>query len=166
MGVKEQSLDVKEQNFANEYIINNGNAYRAAIAAGYKPETARNAYEWLLETLSNPSAKRHLPFKPYLKAYIDEQLQKIQSNKVASAQEVMEYLTSVVRGESKSEIVVIEGEGQGITSARNMQKAPDEKDRLKAAELLGKTYGIFTDKLNVGGGVALTIVNDLEDDDE
>ncbi len=159
-------MDEREKSFANEYIINNGNAYKAATAAGYSKNTARNAYEWLSETLSDSVKKRHLPFKPYLKAYIDEQLERIRSEKVASAQEVMEYLSSVLRGESRSEIVVVEGEGNGFSSARNMQKAPDEKDRLKAAELLGKTYGIFTDKLDVSGGVSLTIVNDLEDDDE
>ena len=66
-----------------------------------------------------------------VKAYIEEQLEKIKSDKIADAQEVMEYLTSVLRGESSSEVVVVEGEGEGFSSARRVEKAPDEKERLK-----------------------------------
>ena len=46
--------------------------------------------------------------------------------------------------ESKSEIVVVEGLGEGESEARRMEKAPDEKERLKAAELLGKRFGLFS----------------------
>lgn len=84
-----------------------------------------------------------------LKNYIDEELKKIQSEKVATVQEVMEYLTSVVRGESESEVVVIEGTGDGYSDARTMYKKPDEKEKLKAAELLGKRYGIFSEKVDL-----------------
>ena len=79
-----------------------------------------------------------------IKAYIDEQLERIRSEKTAEAQEVMEYLTAVMRGDSESEVVVVEGCGDGCSEARRIKKAPDEKDRLKAAELLGKRYGLFT----------------------
>lgn len=97
-----------------------------------------------------------------IKTYIDEQLEKISNDKIADAKEVMEYLTSVLRGESLSEIVVVEGEGDGCSSARRMDKAPDEKERLKAAELLGKRYGLFKD--NVALEVEpVVIVNDLKE---
>lgn len=78
-----------------------------------------------------------------VKAYIDEQLEKLHNEKTADAQEVMEYLTSVMRGESQSEIVVVLGVGDGYSKASNINKSPDEKERLKAAELIGKRYGIF-----------------------
>lgn len=78
-----------------------------------------------------------------LKSYIDEKLEEISSEKVADAKEVMEYLTSVLRGETESEIVVIEGTGEGCSDARRMTKKPAEQERLKAAELLGKRYGLF-----------------------
>ena len=84
-----------------------------------------------------------------LKNYINEELEKVQSKKVATVQEVMEYLTSVVRGESESEVVVIEGTGDGCSDARTMYKKPDEKEKLKAAELLGKRYGIFSEKMDL-----------------
>ena len=73
--------------------------------------------------------------------------QEADENAIADATEVMKYLTSVLRGESQAEVVVVEGQGDGYSEARNLQKAPDEKERLKAAELLGKRYGIFKDKV-------------------
>lgn len=53
-----------------------------------------------------------------------------------------------MRGETKSEIVVVEGYGNGYSKAKRIMKSPDEKERLKAAELLGKRHGLF-DKNNV-----------------
>jgi phage terminase small subunit len=79
------------------------------------------------------------------------------SEKIADAQEILEYLTAVVRGKTQSEIVVVEGTGDGCSDARKMMKAPDEKERLKAAELIGKRYGLFTDKVDLNGGVTVVI---------
>ena len=100
-----------------------------------------------------------------VKTYIDEQLEKISSEKIATAEEVMEYLTAVLRGESQSEIVVVEGTGDGCSDARRMNKAPDEKEKLKAAELLGKRYGLFTDKVEVDGVAKVVITDDIPKDD-
>jgi len=61
----------------------------------------------------------------------------------------LQYLTSVLRGESKSAIVVVEGCGDGYSEARTVKKTPDENERLKAAELLGKRYRIFSEKSEV-----------------
>ena len=51
-----------------------------------------------------------------------------------------------MRGESTAEIVVVEGTGDGCSSAVKVNKSPDEKEKLKAAELLGKRFGLFIDK--------------------
>lgn len=157
------ALNDKEKCFANEYIINKGNAYQAALSAGYSVNTARNASEWLTETLTNTDSKRHLPFKPELKAYISEQVEKMESEKVADAKEVMEYLTSVMRGESQSEIVVIEGCGMGESVARKMMKNPDEKEKLKAADSLAKILGISKEKVDLTS-TQVIIVDDVPDD--
>ena len=97
--------------------------------------------------------------------YIKEQIDGIKSEKIADAEEVMQYLTKVLRGESESEIVVVEGTGDGCSSARTMKKAPDEKERTKAAELLGRRYGIFTDNFKTNGNVTINFIDDLEEDD-
>ena len=80
---------------------------------------------------------------------------------VASAEEVMQYLTSVVRGQSTSSVLSLCGDG----CQEVIEKAPDEKERLKAAELLGKRYGLFTDKVNLEGAVPVIISGEdqLED---
>ena len=66
---------------------------------------------------------------------------------IADQDEVLKYLTSVMRGESKSSVVVVENVGDYCSEAREMQKSPDEKERLKAAEMLGKRYGLYTEKV-------------------
>lgn len=142
-------LTAKQKRFCEEYIVD-CNATQAAIRAGYKEKYAHTNANKLLQ-------------KTTLKNYINEMLENVKSNNIADATEVMEYLTSVVRGKSMSEIVVIEGVGEGCSIARTMQKQPDEKERLKAAELLGKRYSLFKDNVNVDGVSQVVIINDLED---
>ena len=85
------------------------------------------------------------------------------SEKVATADEVIQYLTSVLRGSSEGEEIVVEGIGDGCSEARTMKKAPSEKERLKAAELLGKRYGLFKENLDVHAE-SVVIVDDIQDD--
>ena len=141
----------KQRKFCDEYIID-CNATRAYLAAYPNIKNEHSA-----RTLAS-----RLLTKVDIKTYIDEQLEKISNDKIADAKEVMEYLTSVLRGESQSEIVIVEGCGDGFSEARRMDKSPDEKERLKAAELLGKRYGLFKD--NVALEVEpVVIVNDLKE---
>ena len=100
-----------------------------------------------------------------IKSYIDEKLKELSDKKIADQQEVLAYLTAVLRGETQSEIVVVEGVGKGCSEARRLQKLPDEKERLKAAELLGKRMGLFKDKLDVTANVPVIISggDELED---
>lgn len=141
----------KQRKFADEYLIdcNATRAYKAAYPKIKSDEAARVNGCRLLT-------------KANIKTYIDEQLDKISSEKIADATEVMEYLTSVMRGESSAEVIVVENIGDYMSQARTMEKAPDEKERLKAAELLGKRYGIFTDKLNLEVE-PVVIMNDLKE---
>ena len=141
----------KQRKFCDEYIIdcNATRAYKAAYP-NVKTDGAAAACATKLLKIAK------------IKEYIDGQLEKISNSKIADAKEVMEYLTSVLRGESQSEIVVVEGSGDGCSEARRMDKAPDEKERLKAAELLGKRYSLFKD--NVALEVEpVVIVNDLKE---
>ena len=141
----------KQKRFADEYVVD-CNATQAAIRAGYSEKYANTNASKLLQ---NTTIKRR----------IEERLNEISSAKIADATEVMEYLTSVLRGESRSEIVVVEGCGEGVSSARSIEKAPDEKDRLKAAEMLGKRYGLYTDKVDLGGAVSIVFSGESELED-
>lgn len=150
-------LDEREKAFANEYIINKGNAYQAALSAGYTENTANHAYQWLSGETTINHASRRLPFKPELKAYIDERLKEIASEKVASAEEIMQYLTSVVRGEDTEETIVMKGVGVGMTEAERISKPPNTKDRLRAAETLAKIMGMYTNKVDITGALPVII---------
>lgn len=144
----------KQQKFADEYIIdcNATRAYKAAYPNVKKDNVAAAAGARLLRIVK-------------VAAYIEEKLAEISSQKTANAQEVMEYLTSVMRGESESSVVVVEGYGEGCSEAKIIEKPPDEKERLKAAELLGRHYAMFTDKVKAEGAIPVVISGgeDLED---
>jgi phage terminase small subunit len=92
-----------------------------------------------------------------VKTYIEEQAAKIQNKAVADAEETMRYLTSVLRGEVTDEILRLDGEGVQVKD----QIAAATKERLKAAELLGKRYGLFSDKVNISGAVPVMFTDDL-----
>lgn len=140
-------MTTRQRKFCDEYLIS-GNATDAAVKAGYSPKTA---YSIGQENLK----------KPELKSYIANQLDQLHSEKIADAEEVLKYLTSVMRGESIASVLSMCGDG----CQKVIQKAPDERERLKAAELIGKRYALFTDKMDVGGAVPVVIVGDdqLED---
>ena len=148
---KKDKLTLKQKKFADEYIIS-GNATQSAIKAGYSKRTAGVIAVENLE-------------KPNIKAYIDERLKELDDKAIAKQEEVLQYLTAVMRGQSKSAVVVIEGLGEGLSSARLMNKPPDEKDRIKAAELLGKRYGAFTEKVDISGDMSLSIEVDYGTED-
>lgn len=139
----------KQKRFCDEYLID-CNATQAAIRAGYSKKTARQIGEENLSKLD-------------IKNYIQERMEQVASEKIATAEEVIRYLTSVMRGETTAEEIVVEGTGDGYSEARTMEKAPSEKERLKAAELLGKRYGIFKENLDVHAE-SVVIVDDIQDD--
>lgn len=148
-------MKAQEKDFALNYLKDpKRNAYKAAIDAGYAESTAKDASKWL-----NPKDPKK--FKPKLKEYLDEKFAEIESKKTADAKEVLEYLTSVMRGEHTEQVLRLVGEGtQKIDDI-----AVSEKDRLKAAELIGKRYGLFKENVDIGGAdTAINIKIDYGDE--
>lgn len=142
-------LSEKQKRFCDEYLIdlNGTRAYKAAYPSVKNEQVAAQAASRMLRNVK-------------VRAYLDEQLETLHSERTADAAEVMEYLTAVLRGESKASVVVVESVGDGCSEARTITKPPDERERLKAAELLGKRFGLFTDKLNVEGNIPVVIAGD------
>lgn len=138
-------MNAKQKRFCDEYLID-CNATQAAIRAGYSKKYAHTNANKLLQNTT-------------LKTYIEEQLEKIHNEKTADVQEVMEYLTSVMRGEQQEK--VLKGIGMGEQVLANIDVSA--KERLKAAELIGKRYGMFKENVNVDGVAQVVIVNDLEE---
>ena len=139
----DKKLTPKQQAFA-DYYIELGNATEAAIRAGYNKKTARQIGSMNLTKVD-------------IKQYIEERLSKIEDARIAKGEEVLQYLTKVMRGEEKDQF--------GLD--------PSLQDRTKAAELLGKRYRLFVDKVEqkVDATVNSTakldsILNQLGDDEE
>lgn len=142
----------KQKRFCDEYLIDL-NATQAAIRAGY---SERTAYSIGTENLR----------KPEISAYIDSRMEEKNKELIADQDEVLKYLTSVMRGESTSEEIVVEGTGDGCSTAKAIEKAPSEKDRLKAAELLGKRYGLYTERIEEKVDMELNINVDYGDEED
>lgn len=145
-------LTAKQKIFCDEYIISL-NATQAAIKAGYSKKTARKI---AAENLT----------KPVIQNYISERMKQKESSLIATQDEVLQYLTSVLRGESQTTDTVLVGIGDGYQEVQEVKKKPSEKEQLKAAELLGKRYGLYTDKISADVDMSLDISIDYGDGDE
>ena len=145
-------LTAKQQRFCDEYLIDL-NATQAAIRAGYSKKTANRIGT---ENLS----------KLVIREYIENRMAEKEAALIANQDEVLKYLTSVLRGQSRSTEIVIEGLGDGSTKARKMEKEPSEKDKLKAAELLGKRYGLYTEKVEEKVDMELNVTIDYGDEED
>ena len=138
-------LTKKQRRFADEYLID-CNGTKAAIRAGYSLKTAN-------EQAAKLMANRKI------KAYISEKLEELSSERLADAQEVLEYLTAVMRGQHTEEILRLNG--GGLQVADHIQVSA--RDRIRAAELIGKRYGMFKDNVNLGESRVI-IVSDVPED--
>ena len=144
-------LTAKQQRFCDEYLIDL-NATQAAIRAGYSEKTA---YSIGTENLR----------KPEIKKYIDKRMADIEKGLVADQEEVMRYLSAVMRREKKECVVVTlkketskfvpdaEGKLRKQTVKEEVPKIVEIPARLcdanKAAEMLAKRYGLLKDSVSL-----------------
>lgn len=144
----------KQKRFCDEYLIdcNATRAYKAVYKNIKNDGVARRNGSRLLTNAD-------------IKKYIDARMEELHNEKTADAQEVIEYLTSVLRGESTAQEIVVVGTGDGCSKAKTVEKAPSEKERLKAAELLGKRYALFTDRVDMDTDMDLNITIDYGEGD-
>lgn len=141
-------LTLKQKAFA-DYYIELGNATEAAIRAGYNKKTARQIGSMNLTKVD-------------IKNYIDERMKQLDEERIAKADEVLQYLTRVIRGEETEEVVVTENIGDFMSEARTIEKEISAKDRIKAAELLGKRYRLFVDKVESDNNTTVTTTDKLD----
>ena len=144
----------KQKLFADEYLIdlNATRAYKVAYPNVKNDDTAAAAASRLLRNVK-------------VQEYIAQRMAEKESELIADQDEVLRYLTSVLLGKSRAQEIVVEGIGEGCSEARTMEKAPSEKERLKAAELLGKRYALFTDKVDMDADMDLNITIDYGEAD-
>lgn len=140
------ALTAKQKRFADEFIIS-GNIYQSAINAGYSETYAKAQSCKLLENVG-------------IKTYIEDKIKEIEDEKIAKQEEVLQYLTSVLRGEETEEVLI--GTGKGRQSVTSVEVSA--KDRIKAAELIGKRYCLWTDKQEMDIDMNLKVEVDYGDD--
>lgn len=124
----------RQKIFADHYIIslNATEAYKKAYPKIKKDEVARASGSRLSTDVN-------------VKNYIDERLEKLKSERVADQQEVLEFLTAVMRGEITEPLLVLDGEGyQKVVEAK-----PSVATRRASAVDLGKRYGLFVDRQEI-----------------
>lgn len=144
---KKRKLTVKQQAFA-DYYVELGNAEQAALKAGYSKNYARGQSYKLLANVG-------------IKSYIEKRQEELKSERVADQQEILEFLTSVIRGEATGTELV--GKGKGKQEVQ--QEPPSVAEKTKAAELLGKRFLMWTEKHQVEGDMQVTIVDDIPTSD-
>lgn len=159
-------LTAKQKRFCDEYLIDL-NATQAAIRAGYSEKTARQIGT---ENLSKPSVRE----------YIDQRMAEKEAALVADQNEVMKYLSAVMRREKTEHIVVTLKEKKSTyvpdetgtmrkqtieTEVPEIVEIPAQlRDANKAAELLGRAYGIYNEKVSLDvKPVVIAGGDDLED---
>lgn len=140
-------LNDRQRAFADFYI-ESLNAEQSAIKAGYSKKYARgNAHKLVANSC--------------IKKYIEEKMKEIESDRIAKAEEVLAFLSSSLRGEVLEEVVSTETDESGGIKPVILKKQLSAKDRIKAAELLGKRYALFTEKVDLEGNVGVTIIDDI-----
>lgn len=136
-----KKLSEKHRKFADEYL-KCGNAYRAALNAEYSENYAKAQSHKLLENVG-------------IKNYIEKAQKEMRKETIATGQEVLEFLTQVMKAEVQETETLIVGENE-VTK----NKAPRISDRLKSAEMLGKHYSLFTDRQQ---DADMTVTNSIVD---
>ena len=142
-------LTVKQKAFANFYI-ELGNATEAYIKAGYKASKREIAEVEGCKLLRNPKVE----------AYLKQREEQLEEESIAKSKEILQYLTKAMRGEITEEVVTTESV-DGMIKPVILKKQISAKDRTKAAELLGKRYALFTEKVDLEGNVGVTIIDDI-----
>lgn len=145
MPLKVRKINPKQQAFADNFI-ETGNAEEAALKAGYSESYARGQSYKLLANVG-------------IKTYIENRMEELKSERVANQQEILESLTKVLRGEEKGTALV--GVGMGEQEVQDIK--PTLAEKIKAAELLGRRFGMWTDKVKHEGAVPIVIEDDVSE---
>lgn len=154
-------LNLKQQKFADEYIIT-GNATQSAIAAGYSSKTAEQTASRLLRNVK-------------VSNYIKKRLEEIQDETILNQKEILVLLSEMAIGKLKDSVVVTTKKAEMIENPETgkfvkvyneypeiIETPTKNSDRNRALELLGRRYAMWTDKQEINGELGVVIVDDID----
>lgn len=149
------ALRERQKRFCDEYMANGGNAYQAALSAGYAEKTALDAHKWIITKNPKKPDKR---FNPDMAAYIAVHSGEMErhNERIATAEELQQFTSAVVRGEVKETVVTASG--------KKVEVPANIKDRLKGADMMARMKGMYNDKLDVNADMDLRISIDYGGD--
>lgn len=149
-------MNAKQKRFVTEYLID-FNATQSAIRAGYSEKTARSQGQRLLTNVD-------------IKNAINLERERLQDENIATAKDIEEFLSQAMNGLIDEEVLMVVGVGEGFGDVVRKRKELSAKDRIKAAELLGKRHALFTDKQEISATVRTdkldSILQQLGDEDD
>ncbi|UXU53200.1 terminase small subunit [Staphylococcus arlettae] len=145
-------MNERQKRFADEYI-RTANAYQSAIRAGYSEKYSKNNSHKLLENSG-------------VKSYVEARFKELEKQAIAQQDEVLQFLTSVMRGEEVDEENIVVPKGDFLSDVEKHTKRADTAQRIKSAELLGKRYAIFTDKQEITQRNIDINIGEYDDDSE
>lgn len=149
----------KQEAFCLAYA-QSGNATRAALEAGYSERTAR----WMgSENLAKPDIQNRLR---EIAEETKEESEKERKAKILNAGEMQEILSKIIMQELTEQTVVIEGQGNGFSEARFVDKKPSFKDIVSAIDKLARMQGAYNDKVSIDGVVPVVLCDDIGGKDE
>lgn len=143
-------LNEKQKKFVDEYL-KDLNGTQAALRAGYAESSSRHRASALLA-------------RDDVQDRIQEQLSKIEKKNIATVEDVLEFLSQSLFEELDEEVLMTIGTGEGTSQIAKARKKISMKDRLKAAELIGKYNAMWTDKTEVNHTGQVQFIDDLEGD--
>lgn len=150
--LRNKGLTVKQERFCIEFA-KSGDSREAVKAAGYAWKNNASASVQANALLKHPD----------IQARLAELQQKTEDESIASIKEIKQKLTAILRQFAEEEVLVTEGVEKGVTETKRYLKKADLRTVTKAAELLAKMGGAFTENVNIQGGVKVVISDDLKE---
>ena len=154
--IETPKLTPKQLKFCEAYL-KTGNGTQSYKDAGYKVSNDKVAEANARKLLANRGVK----------AYVTKLMDDLRKPEIASADEVLQYLTRGMRGQIEEEVVTTIGSGNGYSKVTKVKKQISAKDANKCAELLAKRYALLTDRQEINATVSVPqIVADIPDGED
>ncbi|WP_040551443.1 terminase small subunit [Peptoniphilus duerdenii] len=141
------ALTIKQKQVADDYII-----------TGNKTESYLKFYKNVKNRETARANSCRLFATQDMKDYIEERMKELDEELIADQREVLRYLTSVVRGQETQQTLI--GVGKCAQKITNIEL--NASDKIKAAELIGKRFGMWTDKVELESNDKVVIIDDTD----